>query len=1281
MINRVYLFLSMVYAGCKLWGRAAGSIARYLSSTNNPTHAEFYRAGLYHRRARRNASAVNYLREAIELEPECEQYQLAYFEALDATGKREEALDKCSGFLSASPNSYQRASTLAGILKAQGRWGLFIEIQERWLKDKALPKGELFHLADAYERMGRLDKAHETFSAFADLVVPTKVDYVATYVFRMVIDSVKKVGHPKLVSISNRLNRWQRQNFRPFLYAAACYRSGACARALGWRQSEADLFGKVARFSPEKEVREFGVGVLFQRYGRWDEARDQYQNVLENLGESADLLDRLGTVLERSFDWASATDIYERAIKCQPTEARYIRLGFCYERRGSDYLEESIRHYEQALACKGRRANDICFMLGRVSIKLGDAEKACSYFSAMTFPDDPDAQISEVEAAEIEAILAQDVRDWRNWYRIARYYQACGDYDAAKDAFFQATMRNSNYNWKTYFGLGLSLSSLGNYESAVGAFMQVRRNATASSVIGEGYRRSVASKKYGFYSHYYEGLPLKPKFILYESFSGKGISCNPYAIFLKALSDQRFSGWSHVWVVDDLAKVPDEFRSIKSIFYVKKESDLYLRCLAGCEYLINNSTFPPYFIRKDGQKYLNTWHGTPLKTLGMDIKDSPFQRANSTRNFIHATHVVSPNKHTTDVLLDRYGARGCVGAQVLESGYPRIDLLLNMSAEGRANLQERMKLNPDMPVVLYAPTYRGIWNDPAIETDKLISDLKQLSSEKYQVVFRGHYFAEKYIQQLDLPVTIAPHSIDSCELLSVVDVLVTDYSSIFYDYLPTNRPIIHYVHDYDEYEQARGMYFGKESFPGEIVEDITDLKEVIDEVLSSPFSPSDRYLSVKNEMSVNEDGFAADRVIDFFFFGHSDEERLVPVKSKDRKSILFYGSPFDANGIGYSALSLIKSIDTERYYVCVVVDQGMLVNSPDRYERLSELQGVDVVIRSSRMCNSFEEEWVVSEFRRAHSFKNLEFLASYKDAFRREFRRIFSDVTFDAVIDFHGYNSTYTSLLAFCGIGNRYVFLHSDMWEECRVRFPFLRSLFSLYAQYDGIVSVSEDVGRKNKENLSGMFGISKDKFIVINNKISAKSIIERSELAPESQAPAFERIQQDSRYKFISVGRLSPEKRHDKLIAAFNKLKGTYDDAALYIVGDGLMRDNIREQITKLGLTDSVHLVGFSKNPFPYVKAADCLVLSSDHEGQPLVLLEALVLGKACLSTDIPGARSILGVYGGGLVENSAEGLAEGMRQAVAGEYNANTFDAEVYEEEVMRKFYSTLRLEHHVH
>lgn len=1279
MKGKIYLLLSMVYASLKLWGRAANSIALHMAHRETPTPAEFYRAGIYHHRARKYASSVGYLHQAIELAPGTEPYQLAYFEALDASGKRNEAMEECSRFLSESPNSFVRTAALVRILKAQGRWGLLIEVLERRLEDGTLPKDDLYLLGDAYDRMGQFDKSHECFLAFAESVVPRKVDSVAVYVLKLGISSLKKTGQSKLVSISNRLNRWQRQTLRPFLYTTSCFRAGTSAQALGLSQSAADSFDKAVQSSPDKEVRELGVGVLFQRFGKWNDARTEFENALVQRGDSTDLLDRLGNVLERTFDWVSAANVYERAIHCEPTEHRYIRLGFCFERLGGEFLEKSIHNYERALDCKGERANDIHFMLGRVSLSAGDAEMACKCFGTMELSEEPEALLSEAEAAEMMANLARDARDWQRWYRIGCYYQARGDFIAASEAFFQATMRSSNHEGRLYFGLGLSLSSMGEFERAAMAFMQVRRNSTANSVTGPAYRPGSASRKYGFYSHYYDGLPLRSDFILYESFSGKGISCNPYAVFLKTVNDERFSGWSHVWVVDDLEKVPADFRSMKNVFYVQKESDLYLRCLASCEYLINNSTFPPYFIRKEGQKYLNTWHGTPLKTLGMDIKDSPFQRANSTRNFIHATHIISPNRHTTDVVLDRYGAPGCVRAKVLESGYPRVDLLINMDDQGRADLMERMKLDPDLPVVLYAPTYRGIWNDPAIEVDQLVYDLKQLASDQYQVVFRGHYFAEKHIQDIDLPVTIVPHKIDSCELLSVVDVLVTDYSSIFYDFLPTERPIIHYVHDFDEYEQTRGMYFGKEAFPGEIVVDIGGVKAKVDEVLAGAGLPNDRYLSIKQNMSGNEDGFATDRVIDFLFFDHYDQKRLVRVEEDDRKSIVFYGSPFDANGIGFSAVSLINSIDKQLYYVCVIIDQAMLANSPDRYEKLLELEGVDVVIRSSRMCNSFEEEWVVKEFQKTSEFKNQEFLSLYQQAFSREFRRMFCDVSFDAAVDFHGYNSTFNSLVAFSGSDNRYVFLHSDMWEEHLLRFSYLKSLFRTFAHYDGLISVSDNVGAENKKNLAGRFNIPDSNFSVVNNKVDSEKIVAKSKADPNEGI--FEQIAQDERYKFVSVGRLSPEKRHDKLLDAFSKFKARYDNISLYIVGDGLMRDAISEQVLKLGLENSVYLVGFTKNPFPYVRAADCLVLSSDHEGQPLVLLEALILGKACLSTDIPGARSILEVFGGGLVENSVDGLAKGMARSVAGEYDSNTFDAAVYEKGVMEKFYSTLRIEQHVH
>lgn len=79
-----------------------------------------------------------------------------------------------------------------------------------------------------------------------------------------------------------------------------------------------------------------------------------------------------------------------------------------------------------------------------------------------------------------------------------------------------------------------------------------------------------------------------------------------------------------------------------------------MQCLASCEFLINNVSFPEYFIRKKGQRYLNTWHGTPIKFLGKDIKDEFLAHKNVARNFLHTTHLLSPNTHTTNILLDRY---------------------------------------------------------------------------------------------------------------------------------------------------------------------------------------------------------------------------------------------------------------------------------------------------------------------------------------------------------------------------------------------------------------------------------------------------------------------------------------------------------------------------------------------------------------------------------------------------------------------------------------------------
>src|SRR5690554_2557203 len=541
-------------------------------------------------------------------------------------------------------------------------------------------------------------------------------------------------------------------------------------------------------------------------------------------------------------------------------------------------------------------------------------------------------------------------------------------------------------------------------------------------------------------------------------------------------------------MIDDLEKVPSDFWGLENVFYVRKESDLYLRFLSACEYLINNSTFPHYFIRKDGQKYLNTWHGTPLKSLGMDIKDSPFQRSNTARNFLQASHLISPNRHTSTVLVDRYGLKGTIKAKVLESGYPRIDTLLKSTEKEKEVLLKRMGLTESKPIVLYAPTYRGLFDSPLIETEKLISDVKALISDDYQLVFRGHYFAEKSLSELSLPVVIAPHSIDSCKLLSVVDILITDYSSIFYDYLPSLKPIIHYVYDFDEYAENRGMYFGEEGFPGVLCSEIEEVKQEIANYARAGFVPGSKYLDIKNKMGPHEDGAATARAINFFFFDEYEKDDLYRVSS--RRSLLFYGSPFEGNGITSACRDLLNSIDKSEFSVTLVVNQSSLIEDDSRSQRMSGLDNVDVIIRSGRMSNTPEEEWVVQRYPSVCSDVNEEFKSIYSSAYRREFRRLFSDQHFEAVIDFHGYPLFWASLFAFSGQTKKAIYLHNNMWEEYCLRFPSIRALFEVYRNFDILVSVSESVCLENIAQLSNRFDVETEKFRFVNNKIDSKRIL-----------------------------------------------------------------------------------------------------------------------------------------------------------------------------------------------
>src|SRR5699024_2554803 len=194
-------------------------------------------------------------------------------------------------------------------------------------------------------------------------------------------------------------------------------------------------------------------------------------------------------------------------------------------------------------------------------------------------------------------------------------------------------------------------------------------------------------------------------------------------------------------------------------------------------------------------------------------------------------------------------------------------------------------------IIFYSPTWRGSISDQSFDREKLESDLRSLSKLDAHIVFRGHHVVESQLQNISIPnVAVVPSSMDTNKLLGVADLLVTDYSSIFFDFLVTNRPIVHFVYDYEQYTAERGLYFGLDELPGDIAKTTDQLLEIIDYHLENPFVPTQKYKLAKEKFAYKDDGKVTERVIDWFIFDKSSVE--IMEKQRNKKKILFHAGGF-----------------------------------------------------------------------------------------------------------------------------------------------------------------------------------------------------------------------------------------------------------------------------------------------------------------------------------------------------------------------------------------------------
>lgn len=361
----------------------------------------------------------------------------------------------------------------------------------------------------------------------------------------------------------------------------------------------------------------------------------------------------------------------------------------------------------------------------------------------------------------------------------------------------------------------------------------------------------------------------RSKLVLFEAWRGR-YADNPRAISERLA--QRFPGTRLMWVADQAVELPPGTERLQ------RHTPQYFARLATCDFLVSNDIVSRHYIKGPRVRYLQTWHGTPLKTIGHDEVDPKYDagahHARMDRDIAKWDALLSSSAECTGLLRSAFRFDG----EVLETGYPRNDVLSRSDAEQRReSVRRSLGLEDAARAVLYAPTWRddargedGGFHDPGgLDVDRFLADCPDsvlLMRMHSNVTTRSSGHGRRVIDASDHP--------DIADLYLAADLLVSDYSSTVFDFAVTGKPIVLFPYDLDHYRHGlRQLYFDYEDWaPGPIAMTTEELAAAVGSGLDGgPDGVGPDYRRFVERFCPFEDGNASDRVIDRFFAPHLEQ--------------------------------------------------------------------------------------------------------------------------------------------------------------------------------------------------------------------------------------------------------------------------------------------------------------------------------------------------------------------------------------------------------------------------
>lgn len=783
-----------------------------------------------------------------------------------------------------------------------------------------------------------------------------------------------------------------------------------------------------------------------------------------------------------------------------------------------------------------------------------------------------------------------------------------------------------------------------------------------------------SAKEYSYYIKKIKKEKINEKQILIESKNGADLAGNMFHI-LKELSTDAYKDYQVYVVVTEASeekiKGVIEDNQLREVVYVNNTTKKYLKLLASVKYIFVDTRIPPIFIKKEGQIVVNTWHGTPLKAMGKHVPTRIYSMGNVQKNFLLADYLVYPNDFMREIMVEAYELENLYQGTILCEGYPRNSVFFDKNIG--QDIRTKLKLE-NKNVYIYMPTWRGELTK--MESDKVIfymhyflSQIDELLTDDEVLYVKLHLFVSR---DMDLSrykhIKDYPVEYDVYEFMNMCDGLITDYSSVFFDFANSRKKIILFPYDEADYFHQRGMYVNFNELPFPIVK---DAKSFVDEMRRPKQYDDEAFL--KRFCTYDRAG-AANRICQHVILGEKVcKEIHLSQKDNKKENVLVYCSSMAKNGLTTSMLNLFENIDLSKRNYFVTFFQDNYKTNPLKLSAIPEGVGFLPMGGRPRMTKF---ELFCSRLYEGKNI-NLKCLSQVLDkAYEREMKRFLGYSKFETAIQFPGYEKQTINMFSKMD-AKTVIFVHNDMVEELRTKTnQHELTIKKAYREYDYVVAVTEDLVEPTRK-----LGGPDANIVVVNNCHDYKGVIEKGQQEVAFEVETKGNIKLDKLKdvlasdvtKIVTCGRFSNEKGHMMLMKAFEDFYKKNPKSCLIIIGGygPLYKQTI--DYAKASPAD-IYVIKSMKNPISVIARCDLFVLSSFYEGLGLTLLEADTVGIPTFSTNVRGPRGFVTEHGGTLVEPTKEAIVQGMLDFKAGKIKAMNVDYEKYNQQAVEQFESIM-------